>query len=436
MRVLTTISWIYLASILALITHSVIIAKIKHHALIQGISKRLYMTTSYEILVRNGLFRPDIIKNIYKFQDGVNPFDKFLQAVVDGDIDAVHSILNTSAKLKFLIEEPQKNHVIESKLTWQKFFAENALIMAMKRNQIGMRNRPGMVETLLFYFDMYESELDNLLQNLNRERQTNRVSHKKHQVIQDKTRLIEIKNQAFASWKNLEYTNTGLFQNQVLSIPEEYSSYLQSLVEIIIRDPSRELESDSIELEMALTDLMDKLIPSEPQKIDNYPHAELFLYAAYKAYEDNFDRFITFSQRVTFRVKIIGLIQSVQTRNIAEVFCQGLYNVVEQNGLIRNMAAELQLPRRQRLNSLLDFTHVNLVNFYRDSRDSTTGLGFYYCCELNALHNFATLVSKELGGAYEFAKLCKIRQTDFVQNTIVPNSQLEQPSNSPGCLIL
>jgi hypothetical protein len=53
-----------------------------------------------------------------------------LQAVVDDKKDIVKMILD--AKPELLLEEP-RNLVIESKYTWQKFCAEEALKMALKR---------------------------------------------------------------------------------------------------------------------------------------------------------------------------------------------------------------------------------------------------------------------------------------------------------------
>jgi hypothetical protein len=62
-----------------------------------------------------------------------------LQAVVDDDRKKVEEILDANPKLLLMI--PDANMVIGSKYTWQKFYAENALTMAVKRNQPEMKFR-------------------------------------------------------------------------------------------------------------------------------------------------------------------------------------------------------------------------------------------------------------------------------------------------------
>src|SRR3990167_47647 len=96
-------------------------------------SKNSYVLTCKTI---NHFFQPDFNKLIFK---------ELLQSVVDDDSKAVERILKIKPFL--LLQDPEKNFVIESKLTWQKFYAEKVGVMAAKRKQIKML-------TLLFpYYD-------------------------------------------------------------------------------------------------------------------------------------------------------------------------------------------------------------------------------------------------------------------------------------------
>jgi hypothetical protein len=53
------------------------------------------------------------------------------QAVIDDDQDKVKTVLDLHPKL--LLHPIPQDFTIESKLTWQKFYVEDALMMAVKR---------------------------------------------------------------------------------------------------------------------------------------------------------------------------------------------------------------------------------------------------------------------------------------------------------------
>ncbi len=121
-------------------------------------------------------------------------FAIFLQAVINDDIETVKKCLDAEPDL--IAGQPDKNLVIESKLTWQKFYAESALTMAVKRKQIKM------VELLLPYYDKLEQTED----------------------------IIKAKTEALSAWVFYETKKNAQNENEIV-IPEEYAAYAQSLID-------------------------------------------------------------------------------------------------------------------------------------------------------------------------------------------------------------
>ncbi len=231
-------------------------------------------------------------------------FAIFLQAVMDNDGETVKKCL--AAEPELILGQPDKNLVIESKLTWQKFYAEAALTMAVKRKQIKM------IELLLPYYDELEQTED----------------------------VIKAKAEALSAWVSYETQKNANYIDKIV-IPREYANYAQSLIDAlkeetfphgkpgIGRIPMNVALSEKTEL--AFSSLINILLPKNAVKLDDYIDPELFLLALYNAYRDNFDLF----QRLfrdyelsdIFCFRVIGFAQRVLTPETAKIFCEGLNNV-------------------------------------------------------------------------------------------------------------
>lgn len=300
-------------------------------------------------LINKDVFFTDPLLNVYDYQAGHNRFEQILQAIVDEDIDSLKNILDSHpGYIQLLIKKPQKNHFIESQLIKGLTFniIENPLLFAVKRKQMGIPNHPGVIETLLHYLDKSEKDLD----------------------IEERKQLLDIKTEALTSWTNYTY---GINEQSIdtIIIPPQYQSYLQSLIDIFNQEtfPNGVNFKDlSPRTESALNDLLNKLVPEQAVKIDDYLDVDLFLYAAYNLYANNLNRFQSWDKQDAFCIRVLGLIQSAQRRQTAEIFCQGLYAVVVHN-------AKINTPT----NLKLSYT-TGTIDFYHSHRNSRENLGFDY----------------------------------------------------------
>lgn len=280
--------------------------------------------------------------------------EEFLQAVVDNDRDKVARFLSYHPELLLIEPTPYvtDDFIIQSKLTWQIFHAEDALTMAVKRKQLKM------IKLLLSYYD----KLD----------QTEEVLASKHKSLS-----------AWQPYPIKKYWR----KNDEIDIPRDYIILAQSLIEIFKSEtfphsvPRWEHDKRYVELsektESALASLLDFLVPKVAVTLDQRVDEELFLLALYKEFDKQIDvssqdqdvqRFDTFCTRV------IGLTQSAIAPETAEFFCRGLfYEMVKINGVgvaISDHATEYKLK-------------TDSIPFYRASRDLRSGMGFDYSCEPN-----------------------------------------------------
>lgn len=340
------------------------------------------------------LFQPDLIKRATK---------QLWQAAIDDDRKAIVKIATAQPDLllQLLITDMPKGFVIQSKYTHQKFDleGENILAVAAKRKQIKM------IETLLSCFDTLE--------------QTSLV----------KERIVN----ALAQWSLYETAKNAQNEDGIV-IPREYSIYAQSLIDVFREEtfPNGKKGKFSEKTELALSSLFNILLPKNAVKLDDAVDPELFLLALYKAYRDNFDLFQNWGQRDAFCARMIGLAQSVLSPETAKIFCEGLYNVVEDNTKISERAEALKL--------------LSGESFYRPSRESLSGLGFEYLCGWAAtraesgvgladyLSRMTVLLCVSL-----LEKLCRAKATSFRNITL----QLQQQPNCHsandkrgGCVIL
>jgi len=325
----------------------------------------------------------------------------FLQAVIDDDTETVKKCLDAEPDL--ISGQPDKNLVIESKLTWQKFYAEAALTMAVKRKQIKM------IELLLPYYDKLEQTED----------------------------VLKSRAEALSAWVFYETKKNAQNEDEIV-IPEEYAVYAQSLIDVFKEEnfphgiPGKKAGVPmnvalSEKTDSALESFLNILLPKKAVKLDDYIDPELFLLALYNAFRDNIDVYVfqNREQNNAFCVRIIGLAQNILPPEIAKIFCEGLYDVVEENRKISGRADSLKL--------------LDGKAFYRGGRDIRSGLGFEYFCDARWL----ACVS-DVGGAgrgpYGNAWKIYIKQKQQVFGNIT-QQLLQQPNSHsandtrPGCVI-
>lgn len=266
---------------------------------------------------------------------------ELLQAVVDGNADKIHSVLCTHPQIipDLLLLDPQSSFTVESKLTWQTFYAENPLTMAAKRKQINI------IECLLAYY---------------------------RQLAQTKV-VDDARTESLSAWKcyEMQKDGNGNDTDQII-IPQEYIAYFESLVTIISAETfpygtlSRTNNKLSEQTEFALTALLNILIPKKAMKLDDCLDMELFLLAALQVYRD--ENILQGSRQYdVFCIRVIGLILSVLPPETAEIWCESLNTVV--NAIKANK--EIKISEAAHKHKLKDGS-----SFYRSSRDSRVGQGF------------------------------------------------------------
>src|SRR3990167_3033170 len=354
----------------------------------------------FNTLVKQGIFRiPMQGKHKKKYRIRVTHhvehmilerlMPKFLQAVVDDDRTTVIALLDVNPEL--LLIDPPANLIIESQCTWNKFYAESALKMAAKRKQIEM------LKIMLPYLDKLE--------------QANK--HGAAQAIEE----------VLTAW-NLQ---------EEIVVPDEYTRYAQSLIEVFSEDtfPNGLKGRFTEKTESALSDLHNHLLPEKAVKLDDYLDPELFLLALYQTYEDEYITFVNREQCDAFCVRVIGLAQSVLSPETAKIFCEGLSYVVAENKKISDRANSLIF-----YDDVFFYDDVSSYRFYRLDRESLSGLGFnYLIVPGSALCRNATQAWRGLrlwGGTSQYLEnLCQTK-TGNLGELMRPRSPHRE---SPRCFI-
>ncbi len=235
-----------------------------------------------------------------------------LASVIDDKREMVHRILASHPAL--LLKTPHYLPFIESQYTWQKFFAESPLKIALIRNQVEM------IKVMLPY--LQRLDLGDVMQQ----------------------------------WEQAEE-----------EIKLQKTTYNFDTLIAAINTSGQDMED-------ALQAFRDAVLPKDTIALNNYYNIEALLRAAHKAYHNKFNNFTDWDQRDIFSVKVIGFLQSLVTPEVAQLFCEGLYDVVREGRPIRGRAASLKL--------------LNGVDFYRASCDSVEGLGYQYLCSGAAASHF------------------------------------------------
>lgn len=288
-------------------------------------------------------------KHFYNFFQPPRLMLKFLQAVVDDDRSVVKAALDKKPEL-LLIDPSVYGLVIESQLTWQKFYAENPLHMAFKRRQLAM------VNIMLPYY--------NKLKKLYKADPELSAEEKKAKIKALTTHKIE----ALSCWKPYKRPK-GYYE---VHIPEEYAKYAESLVNVFTEEtfPGGKLSQKT---ESALLLLLNILVPKTPVCLDECIDVELFLLATIKAYLDSKDfNDQNYSHRRTFLVRVIGLIQSALSPEIARLWGYSLQSLYKNLEFVDFLFEKINTPP-------IPVLRKNEKPFYRSSRCAPEGLGFEHC---------------------------------------------------------
>lgn len=335
----------------------------------------------------------------------------FLQAVIDDDAVTVKKLLDELPEL--LLIKPEKNLVIESKLTWKKFIAETALMMAVKLKLINMFN------LLISYADQLE--------------QSDAVIHAKSEAFL-----------ALTSYKTEK--NAYGFDKIILS--EDYIDYIKTLIEVFKAEELPEFLYDertrrsnplelSDEAESAVMSLLDKLIPEKAIKLDDRIDPELLLIAADRMYEkynyaysgglnsryprhpNQDEGFKSFAQDDAFSLRIIGLIISALEPGTAKIFCQSLFDFYKglnyEDDKMSDRAASCKILNCGRGVQGRPNDDI-ILPFYRESRESRMGPGFDYIC---GKHGHISRIDNQVGNPMyievQMEGLCLAREKKFNQ---------------------
>lgn len=266
---------------------------------------------------------------------------QLLQAVVDDQFEQAKYILDSNPNL--LLAEPDEKQIIQSQYTWQKFYAENALIIAAKRGQLEM------IELMLAYLD--------------------KRPYKKS--------ALKIKNHALTKLAFIyEYKEE---EQGNIHIPRKYIALFESIINTITKktfshgDAISDRFSDATE--EALSQFRNQVLSKEPIKLDDSFNPDLLICAAFKTFRDNIKKFeiphkvscFNGAQMDLFSLKVFGFIQSLVTPRTAENFHTELIKIIEADCTISPERRAYRISRNS-VNRLL----------YRSSPDSLQGLGFEY----------------------------------------------------------
>lgn len=261
-------------------------------------------------------------------------YKKLAQAVIDDDRVTMKKLLDNNPSLVLFV--PSKGVEIESQLTWQRFYLiENVLTIAAKRKQIDV-------------LDFLKSYCDHI-------KPLNNVDP------------ITARTDALSAWTCYEMQTNEKNEEKIV-IPKEYADLAQELINVFKKETFPGGKPGDI-TEIALVSLFDRLLPEKAQKLDDYLDPELLLLAVHQAYRDNFASFNYNGQQIdAVYIRIIGLIESIQTPETAKIICAGLGDCISNE---KRMQEEISLRARE-------YQLKGGQPFYRSGRRSHDGVGSSY----------------------------------------------------------
>lgn len=299
---------------------------------------------------------------------------KLLQAAIDDDQAMVTKILSNAEPerlLYLLTTEPARAGIpeIESKYTWLRFKTKKIFEMTQ------LLKLPRMTALLLSYLDKLEEFKKTGEIKKSDQKEKDRPERIKQWVLPNPLSEVEQKTmQDYYIEKYFLPLIVTLAADNTIQVPWERNNETK-LYEGRVLNPSPEttLAFDGFR-KMLLPDRvidLDKLdTPKSLGHPDNYVDIEQFLIAACRAYDEHFDTFQNWHRRYAYSICIIGFIIALFAPDDGKKFCEGLYFIINNIRPVGARAARLQLEDGR--------------PFYRDSRNSHSGAGFNFLCDVYA----------------------------------------------------
>lgn len=233
-----------------------------------------------------GLFQ-SLEENINKIKHIT--FKKLIESILDNNISEVKVILDKYPEL--LIYNQFQNLEVQSKCSWHKFYAEKPLTMVTHPN----RKQLVMMRILLPYF--YKLEQKGILKSARDEILSQWVFPDSYDLLAD--------------------TNS-------------YQIYIEWLVHLFSRESfphGFNMDRLSDTTENALNELYRMLLPTNTIKLDDYVDVEQLLYITCKTFKDRWKDFGTWNHREAFCIRVIGLLQSLVSRETAHIIRSGFAKI-------------------------------------------------------------------------------------------------------------
>jgi hypothetical protein len=328
--------------------------------------------------------------------------------VSDPDITAiVRALFYTSKDLHTLFKDELPNRVLAKQL-WQAVINDDrAKVMKLAKEKpelffklLTLPAPKGLMIASKHTFRMFDLEGETLLSTATKLKQLEMI--KVLLTCSDQLVLIEwakpvLKDTKVAALSQWVFYDTIINANneEEIDISEEYLALAGSLLEVFkietfpngvpgIYDKTKKATIPynvvlSNQTELALTSLLDILVPKTAVKLDGHIDVELFLLALYRACRNHIlaieaIRPLTeaeWDQMDALCVRAIGLTQDALIPETAEILCESLYGVAEAIG----KGQEKKISDKASL-------HIMQSDdpFYRSSRNARAGLGFDFLC--------------------------------------------------------
>lgn len=381
-------------------------------------------------------FRADTESTLNK-----NILKELLQAAIDDHQTLVTKILSSAGpeRLFYLLTtDPAQVGIsqIESQYTWLRYKPKKVFQM------VQLLNQPDMIALFLPYFDKLEMFYGT--GKIKRsDQQDDRPERIKQWVLPN-----ELSSSKQKSLQN-HYMN-----NHFLPLIKTFAA--DDTIQVIW-DTNKETNRVELtvlqnqETTLALDGFRNRLLPAHAIDLDkvdtlttlgqpyNYVDIEQFLKAACKAYDVYFDTFKQRAQRDAYSIYIAGFILSLFNPEDGKKVCEGLYYIINKLRPVSPRAARLQMK--------------DGVKFYRDSRNSHSGAGYDFLCDLSEgggsratfgrdrdsgnkvycqLKNYFQQKQKRLENVKDrcFSKQCLLSHQTYLESitgmSITPEHKLEQ----------
>lgn len=298
--------------------------------------------------------------NMFKDELTKRAFKEFFRAVIDDDRTTVIRILKNKPEL--LLMDAPSNLIIESQLTWERFTGKPAVIAA-KRKQIRM------LEVMLPYYAK----------------------------IKDVNAAKKAEEEMLSAWPiyeiNQDKIKDKIKDADAIIPPSRCVDYAKSIIDIIQNEDFSngglsEETREAISLLFKFLYQVQKNIDKEKDYVD----PEMFLYTIYYVYFKQ-AKFKYLAQKDTFFIRVIGLIQSILSPEMAKLLCEGVDTSFP-------TPSELSKLENKKIgNNAMMHKFRNGESFYRSSRDATSGSGVSTFCDIGVHRSLNTTKDPNLNWA-------------------------------------